>query len=56
MHHHKWPLSDVENMIPWERQIYIDMLTQFLKEQEQRMKDLENEQKDQLRHLLRKKM
>lgn len=56
MHHHKWPLSDVENMLPWERQIYIEMLTQFLKEQEQKMKDLENEQKAQLQSMLRKKM
>lgn len=56
MHHHKWPLSDVEAMLPWERQIYIEMLAQFLKEQEQKMKDLENEQKAQLQSMLRKKM
>ncbi len=56
MHHHKWALSDIESMIPWERQIYIEMLTQFLKEQEQKMKDLENEQRAQLQSMLRKKM
>jgi hypothetical protein len=56
MHHHKWPLSDVEGMMPWERQIYIEMLAQYLKEQEQKMKDLENEQKAQLQAMLRKKM
>ena len=56
MHHHKWGLSDIESMMPWERQIYIEMLTQFLREQEQKMKDLENEQKAQLQQMLRKKM
>ena len=56
MHHHKWGLSDIESMMPWERQIYIEMLTQFLKEQEQKMKDLENEQRAQLQSIIRKKM
>ena len=26
MHHHKYSLSDIENLLPWERQIYIGML------------------------------
>jgi hypothetical protein len=43
-------------MVPWERQIYIEMLALFLKEQEQKMKDLENEQRAQLQQMLRKKM
>jgi hypothetical protein len=37
--HHKYSLSEIENMIPWERMIYIDLLKEFLKEQEQKMRD-----------------
>ncbi len=32
MHHHKYSLSDIENLLPWERQIYIGMLVNQLKE------------------------
>ncbi len=32
MHHHKYSLSDIENLLPWERQIYIGLLVNQLKE------------------------
>jgi hypothetical protein len=41
MQHHKYALSDLETMIPWERYIYINLLKQYLEEQEQKMKDAE---------------
>jgi hypothetical protein len=41
MQHHKYSLSDLETMIPWERYIYINLLKQYLEEQEQKMKDAE---------------
>lgn len=41
MQHHKYSLSDLENMIPWERYVYIDLLTDFLKKQEQDRRDRE---------------
>ena len=28
--HHNWSLSDVENMIPWEKQTYIKMLQNYI--------------------------
>lgn len=37
--HHKYSLSDIENMIPWERYVYIDLLSDFLKKQEQDRRD-----------------
>ena len=37
MQHHNYSLSDLENMIPWEREIYVTLLTQFLEEERQRM-------------------
>jgi hypothetical protein len=39
MHHHKYSLSDLENMIPWERHVYIDLLREHLKQEEERLRD-----------------
>ena len=34
MQHHKYSLAELENMIPWERIIYIELLAQYIKERE----------------------
>jgi hypothetical protein len=39
MQHHKYSLSELDNMIPWERQIYVDMLVRFLEEERERLKE-----------------
>ena len=39
MQHHKYSLTELENMIPWERFIYIDLLKENIKEQDQKMRD-----------------
>jgi len=40
MQHHKYSLSDIDGMIPWERDIYVKMLMDYLEklraEQEKR--------------------
>jgi len=36
MQHHKYSLTEIDNMIPWEREIYISLLVDFLKEEKQR--------------------
>tara|TARA_R100000664_G_C2650478_1_gene71341 strand:+ start:342 stop:521 length:180 start_codon:yes stop_codon:yes gene_type:complete len=33
MHHHKYSLTELENMIPWEREIYISLLQQHIEEE-----------------------
>ena len=33
MQHHKYTLADLENMLPWEREIYVDMLISYIKEE-----------------------
>jgi len=33
MQHHKYSLSDIENMIPWEREIYLSLLKQHIEEE-----------------------
>jgi len=31
--HHKYSLTDIENMIPWEREVYITLLKQHIEEE-----------------------
>ena len=38
MQHHKYSLTELENMMPWEREIYVDMLTTYIKEENQKAK------------------
>ena len=33
MQNHNWTISDIDNMIPWEREIYVTMLVEDLKAQ-----------------------
>lgn len=37
MHHHNYSLSELDNMIPWERQIYTSMLLDWVKEENERI-------------------
>jgi hypothetical protein len=41
MQHHQYSLHDIENMIPWERQIYIGLLVNHVKEQNEQTKQQE---------------
>ena len=31
--HHKYSLTELENMIPWEREVYLTLLTKYVEEQ-----------------------
>jgi hypothetical protein len=31
--HHKYSLTEIENMLPWEREIYIALLKQYIEEE-----------------------
>ena len=35
MQNHKYSLTDINDMMPWEREVYVTMLTEDLKEQEE---------------------
>ena len=40
MHHHKYSLTELDNMIPWEKEIYVTMLSNHIKdENEKRRRD-----------------
>lgn len=44
MQDHNYSLTELENMIPWEREIYILLLTEHMKEERDRLKDKQNSQ------------
>ena len=33
MQHHKYSLTELENMIPWEREVYIGLLQNYIEEE-----------------------
>jgi hypothetical protein len=37
MQYHKYSLTEIENMIPFERDIYVAMLVQYLREEKERL-------------------
>lgn len=43
MQHHKYSLTELENMMPWEREIYVEMLIEFIKEENDRNKQRMNQ-------------
>jgi len=38
MQHHKYSLTELDNMMPWEREIYVGLLLEYIKEEEERIK------------------
>ena len=41
MQHHKYSLTEIENMMPWERDVYVDMLITYIKEENEKQKQRE---------------
>ena len=33
MQHHKYSLTEIENMIPWEKEVYVTLLEQYIEEE-----------------------
>jgi len=38
MQHHKYSLTEIENMMPWERDVYLTLLLQWIEEEDKRQK------------------
>ena len=36
MQHHKYSLDELEKMMPWEREVYVSFLVNYLKEEKER--------------------
>ena len=39
MQHHHYSLSEIDMMMPWEREIYLSMLIDHLKEEKERQEE-----------------
>jgi len=37
--HHHWSLTEIENMLPWERDIFVDKLANHIKDENQKVKE-----------------
>lgn len=38
MQYHKYSLTEIENMMPWERDVYVSLLQNHIKEEEEKAK------------------
>jgi len=38
MQHHGYSLTELDNMVPWEREIYTALLQEYIKEENERIK------------------
>jgi hypothetical protein len=45
MQHHKYSLAELEDMIPWERDIYVSMLIQYIEAENEKIKQQNAERK-----------
>ena len=42
MQHHKYSLTELENMMPWEREIYVSLLQQYVEEENLKAQQQQN--------------
>ena len=42
MQHHNYSLAELENMIPWEREIYLGLLLNYIEEEKERQEEEAN--------------
>ena len=45
MQHHNYNLSDLENMIPFERELYVTLLSDHIQEENEKIKDQQRKSK-----------
>ena len=45
MQHHKYSLTELDNMMPWEMEIYLGLLQEFIEEEKKRQEALEAKMK-----------
>jgi hypothetical protein len=43
MQHHKYSLTELENMIAWERDVYVSMLIQYIESENEKIRQKNNE-------------
>ena len=45
MQHHRYSLSELESMIPWEREVYVELLLKYIKDENKRIQEEKNKMK-----------
>jgi len=45
MQHHKYSLTELENMLPWEREIYVTLLVDYIQKENEKLKILQQNSK-----------
>ena len=45
MQHHKYSLTELDNMIPWERDIYVSLLVNYIAEENEKIKQQQAQRK-----------
>jgi hypothetical protein len=45
MQHHKYSLSELEEMIPWEREIYVSLLIDYIKKENEKLRIMQQNAK-----------
>ena len=45
MQHHKYSLTELDSMIPWERDIYVSLLTNYINEENEKIKQQQAQRK-----------
>jgi len=38
MKYHNWQISEIDNLMPWEREIYVVQILQWIEEEKERQK------------------
>jgi hypothetical protein len=54
VHQYKYTLTELENMIPWERDTYIGMVNSWVKEESEKVKQKRMEQESKMNALISK--
>ena len=52
VHQYKYTLTELEGMIPWERDTYIGMVNSWVKEESEKIKQKKMEQESQMNSLV----
>jgi hypothetical protein len=55
MHQYKYTLTELENMIPWERDMYISMVNNWVKEETERLSKSKLESEETMKKILKSK-
>lgn len=46
MHYHKWSLTEIEHLVPWEREVYVGMLKRAIEDENEQRKQQEQKLKN----------